>query len=210
MSGYESVFENESGISDIELPEEELLNSEEISNVEQVETDSSETEFIGHTEVSAFDNCELLTTEEVCSHLRENIPQSHLEGCRLVQYDPQHIEFYLNSSYMAFYEIYEHEIRIGPSERFDGSGEMLETITHEVGHHVHTELFSANPELAEKWGELHDECDCVSAYAETSVYEDFAETYAHYICDPEYLEVVSPEKYAFMRDDVFAGREYQE
>ena len=67
------------------------------------------------------------------------------------------------------------------------------------------------------WNDLHAESmvqyneegtGFVSDYARTNQSEDFAESYAAYIRDPEGLAFQSQEKYDFMRDYVFGGREY--
>lgn len=48
----------------------------------------------------------------------------------------------------------------------------------------------------------------VSPYARTNIYEDFAETYMNYVRDPQRLLFCSPEKYEFMRNEIFSGNEY--
>jgi len=74
------------------------------------------------------------------------------------------------------------------------------------------------PDLAVRWEQLHaasigrawiDGLGFVSEYAKTNQFEDFAESYMTYIRDPETLLFASPEKYQFMRDEVFFGREYE-
>ena len=102
---------------------------------------------------------------------------------------------------------------------YGGCEKILETATHEMGHNVHENLIATRPELAERWNALHEKSLAqyqldgrgfvFSTYATTNVFEDFAESYQHYIRDPERLRFMSPEKYAFMCDEVFAGREYQ-
>jgi hypothetical protein len=48
----------------------------------------------------------------------------------------------------------------------------------------------------------------VSDYARTDELEDFAESYMFYVRDPAVLRQASPEKYEFLRLELFAGREY--
>jgi hypothetical protein len=48
----------------------------------------------------------------------------------------------------------------------------------------------------------------VSDYARTNEYEDFAETYRVYVYEPEVLRFYNPDKYEYMRQVVFDGREY--
>lgn len=64
----------------------------------------------------------------------------------------------------------------------------------------------------EKDGELkwqHDDKDqFVTTYASTAPVEDFAESCAYYIADPETLKAKAPEKYEFMKKKVFHGQEF--
>jgi hypothetical protein len=45
---------------------------------------------------------------------------------------------------------------------------------------------------------------CITPYGTVNASEDFAESYACYMRDPEALKLL-PEKYAFMRDCIFSG-----
>jgi hypothetical protein len=49
----------------------------------------------------------------------------------------------------------------------------------------------------------------ISSYAKTDPYEDFGESLIAYFTDPEVLKQRSPEKYVFIKNQVMAGREYQ-
>jgi hypothetical protein len=75
---------------------------------------------------------------------------------------------------------------------------------HEIGHFV---FFLAISSAVKKlWvNELSRGSSCVTAYAGTNPWEDFAETYAYYVLQPRVLEDQLPEKYAYMRDCVFSG-----
>jgi tetratricopeptide (TPR) repeat protein len=83
------------------------------------------------------------------------------------------------------------------------------TLAHEIGHHVH--LYVLDGKDWHEWQRLHTRSsfpEYVSDYARSSAEEDFSESYAWYIHNPFALAKASPDKYAFMRDSVFAGREY--
>ncbi len=173
------------------------------------------TEFVDHTEISGFETSGLLTNEQLANYIRETIPPSHLEGCPSIEYASSDLYFLLHPDCLAYFDPQNHEIKVGPSERFvmysEGKEGMIDTVTHEIGHNAHQNLIENRPEVAKGWEEIHlvsGENEFVSDYARTNVYEDFAETYNTYVRDPELLQFVSPQKYEFMRDVVFSGREY--
>jgi hypothetical protein len=191
-------------------------SSEEINNLPLEianETGNECTELINCTEVSNFEDCEFTSTEEVGNYLREKIPLSHLENCPSIRYESQPSEICPNA--LGFINRHSREIKI--CSICEGKEELLETVTHEVGHNTHYNVMSNNPELANKWIEInqasytqnsYDGTGFVSSYAMTNEREDFAESYASYITDPEKLIFYSPEKYEFMKNEVFYGREY--
>jgi len=176
-------------------------------------------EFVGTTEVCNFEGCGLLSNEQLANYLNETLPPSHLEGCPSITFDPNNREFILSSNTLGFYECGSHAIHIADETRFsEGSEGVIDTVTHEVGHNAYAEVIETNSGLeakwqalnAESWQELQmDGTGFVSDYAMTNKYEDFAESYRAYVRDPEMLQVLSPDKYSFLRDYVFAGREYQ-
>lgn len=192
-----------------------------MNNVENLGTSGSETkEFANATEVCNFEGCNLLGNEQLAGYLNETLPPSHLEGCPSIEFDPNNHEFINSPNTLGFYECGSHVIHIADETHFPGGAEgVLDTVTHEVGHNAYAAIIENNSELVAKWEELNDESwlklltdstGFVSDYAMTSKYEDFAESYMTYIRDPEKLQLLSPEKYEFMRDYVFAGREYEQ
>lgn len=48
----------------------------------------------------------------------------------------------------------------------------------------------------------------VTQYAGKDLFEDFAESFVYYRYEPETLLALSPERYQYMKDKVFGGREY--
>lgn len=171
-------------------------------------------------EVRGFEQSELMTDQEVEDYLGEAFPPEHVnrESVKSVEYVDMYVphedgnvlgmtdyNFFTDTSKI---EIYRQEA--GGS--FDRS-EMERTIAHEVGHGVWNDMgwHELSPRQ-QAWGELSVNSapdDYVSEYAKTDLHEDFAESYATYIHDPELLQEVSPDKYDFMRDHIFQGREYQ-
>lgn len=61
--------------------------------------------------------------------------------------------------------------------------------------------------LEEKWDRPNDK-EFVRDYAGTEPAEDFAEAVAYYMYEPIKLKELDPEKYAFVKKNIFNGREY--
>ncbi|HPS91112.1 MAG TPA: hypothetical protein PKV33_03055 [Methanothrix sp.] len=176
-------------------------------------------EFIGSTEICDFEGCRLINNEQLANYLSETIPPSHLEGCPYIEFDPNNPQFTEFPGTLGFYECGSHAIHIAGDGCFpNGAEELKNTVTHEIGHNAYADIVENNPELAAKWEALNRESwqklnaegiGFVSDYAMTNKLEDFAESYQAYTRDPEKLQIMNPDKYAFMHDYVFAGREYQ-
>lgn len=99
-------------------------------------------------------------------------------------------------------------------------GLRFQTLVHEMGHNINS---SISPELNQRWLGMSSwvktgdkwEFDSVGAcmpsrYALTSPLEDFAETSSAYRYNGRALLAQCPEKYNFMKDNVFHGVEYRE
>jgi hypothetical protein len=182
------------------------------------ETANETSEFVSSTEICGFEDCELINNEQLANYLTETIPPSHFEGCPSIEFDPYHSLFIDNPNTLGFYECGSHAIHVCQESRFsDGVEGMVDTVIHEIGHNAYFDIIEYNPELNSQWETLYSESwlknlsegtGFVSDYAMTNKYEDFAESYKIYVRDPEILQVMSPEKYAFLRDSIFSGREY--
>lgn len=85
--------------------------------------------------------------------------------------------------------------------------EKIYIFTHELGHRA-ARYNSMKFDESEEWKSLSQATLPVSHYAKTNVAEDFAETYALYRINPLALMSISPAKYNFMKNKVFAGKEY--
>jgi hypothetical protein len=111
-------------------------------------------------------------------------------------------------------------------------GEMEQTMVHEVGHNAYYNMGDQNIVAWENLSSSSKPDEYVSnyttnghnltfsspglpltllpcqVYARTNGREDFAESYAAYVRDPQLLQDVSPQKHSFMRQQLFGGREY--
>lgn len=135
------------------------------------------------------------------------LPCFHLEGLREIVYAPD-----WHASIVTPYErlpqgqlkgeFRQRERRIVFFD-FDSAELFYHVLYHEVGHFVF--FLAINSKVKKRWvTEIYPHSACISPYGMTNASEDFAETYACYLLDPELLRQL-PEKYAFMRDCVFSG-----
>lgn len=104
---------------------------------------------------------------------------------------------------------------------FQGAqGLRFQTLVHEVGHNLHAKLpqekyaqwltLSSWVKTGDSWQyDILGAC-MPSKYGMTSPQEDFAETASAYRYNARALLAHCPEKYNFMRDNVFRGVEYRE
>ena len=168
------------------------------------------TEQFGFTEVHQVEVSEFLPLSEMLNYINDNIPEKHLEGCRNIRYEVDQ-RIFENSENLAYIQTQNHDICLGSSDRFLNKENLFEIVCHEIGHNVFQQFSDVMSPITEQWNGLHNKSQggVVSSYAQSSSVEDFALTYETYITDPEYLRMVNPEKYEFMRVHVFLGREYE-
>jgi hypothetical protein len=137
------------------------------------------------------------------------VPAFHLEGLREIVYLPEAAPGGGLSPYYGFScsrprgEFLQEERRIYVYD-FDGPDMFFHMLLHEIGHFV---FFLVIGSRVKKHWVVHifPGSSCVTPYAESSAIEDFAETYARYVLDPEQLQREYAVKHAFMRDYVFSG-----
>jgi hypothetical protein len=137
------------------------------------------------------------------------LPSFHLEGLREIIYDPEFLENDLSNLY-AIRPIQNRKGEFRQKERkivffeFDQPKLFYQILYHEIGHFVF--FLAINSRVKKQWvTEIYPHSECITAYGSVNACEDFAETYATYICDPDALKQL-PIKYAFMRDYIFSGR----
>ena len=178
--------------------------------IKEISENKESKEFIGTVEIKNFENCNIINNEKLVQYLDETIPLSHLEKCPSIEYDPN-----LKNGMLGSYEYKNHEIHIGDENRFSNTEKILDITTHEIGHNTYDILVEKNKELSDKWAQLYDESNnksdgtgFVSELSKIRKEEDFAESYMAYIRDPEKLQFMNIDKYEFMRDYIFTGKEY--
>lgn len=99
----------------------------------------------------------------------------------------------------------------------DHDEQRRSTIIHEIGHNIGNRLkqdesqpwldLSGWEERENKWTAIKEDA-MISKYGATNPAEDFAETFVAYRYNPQELQRVSPQKYAYMKKNVFLGLEY--
>ncbi|MBN1217469.1 MAG: hypothetical protein JXM69_00955 [Anaerolineae bacterium] len=160
-------------------------------------------------DVRNFEASGLITNQEVQDFLQTTIPLNHLNRCTRLSYISVTSEQQATPVSGRFVPLFRHIAVYAVSGGYQGSGEILDTLTHEIGHNVHYNLRIDNLELANQWAELHQQdAGFVSDYARTDEFEDFAESYRVYVRQPQILQLYSPLKYEFLRVNVFDGFEY--
>jgi hypothetical protein len=195
----------------------EIFYRESNESNEFSELKESSYELVEQTEISNFENIwfKEISTREVADYLHKYIPPSHLNNCHSIKYDSkQHPDsvFILGEtvSYPNGQDITIYSPTVWLKLPELAKKEILDTLTHEVGHNVHINLFKQYPNLCQEWQNLYQQegKGFVSQYATTRWEEDFAESYKTYVRDPEWLNIVNPEKYDFLKENVFSGREF--
>jgi hypothetical protein len=160
-------------------------------------------------DISNFEASGIMTNEQVETYLRETIPLSHLDRCVRIRYVPETATVHSTPASGQFMPVFRHISVYSVEGATLTPDELLDTLVHEIGHNVHFNMRSDNLELANHWADLHEQgLGFVSEYAQTNEYEDFAETYMVYVRQPQILQLYSPIKYEFMRQEVFDGYEY--
>ncbi|EQC43677.1 putative zinc-binding metallopeptidase [Bacteriovorax sp. Seq25_V] len=103
--------------------------------------------------------------------------------------------------------------------------EKITTILHEIGHNISDMTAIDEHDYTHYWVSLSswqsettdprdlkildDSKNFVSNYSTSSPAEDFAESFSAYIVNPKFLEQNAPEKYRFLKDEVFKSIEYK-
>jgi hypothetical protein len=160
--------------------------------------------------LSGFSQQEMIPIDDIVRSV-DRLPDFHLQGLRGIVYLPEGAP---DTSVLAGpYPVYPRCDPKGEfiqTERrifvygFDSPAMFFHMLHHEIGHFV---FFLAISSAVKKlWvNELSRGSSCVTAYAGTNPWEDFAETYAYFVLQPRLLEDQLPVKHAFMRDCVFSG-----
>lgn len=167
--------------------------------------------------ITDFEASGLITNEQVQDYLRQAVPAAHLDNCRVIRYIPRQVDVYSTPAAGKFIPLFRHISVYAAPPEYHNLEELLNTLVHEVGHNAYFNMRLENEDRAKRWIELHRQSQVifltegrgfVSAYARTDELEDFAESYLAYVRQPAALRQASPEKYEFLRLELFAGREY--
>jgi len=82
---------------------------------------------------------------------------------------------------------------------------FLHTLFHEIGHHVYFCIIGQR--LKNIWvTDIYRKDSFITNYASLNAAEDFAESYASYLLNPQGLETI-PIKYNFLKNFLFEGKE---
>ena len=168
------------------------------------------------TNVGNFSESGMTNTQEVANYIDESIPQDHLEGLDSIEYvnSDEAREEGILGMWVDDPEVGTVEIDVYPH---DDVGELYDTVSHEIGHNAEEKIPTS---AVNEWDNLYYDSSLdyifslgednrfVTDYATTSTEEDFAETYSFYINDPEMVQAICPDKYDFMKDHVFNGKEF--
>ncbi len=163
-------------------------------------------------EVKGFEKSGVMTNEDVKTYLKDTLPADHVRGDHIAGIHYQDEYRGVGDKYIAGNCSTGEVSRINifkqtPDGSFDRD-EMEDTLTHEVGHNVRNNL---TPEQQQQWDTISSSSktgEYVDDYAKTNTHEDFAQSYAYYVREPETLTLKSPAKFSFMKDVVFKGRQY--
>jgi Mlc titration factor MtfA (ptsG expression regulator) len=178
---------------------------------------------LGLPRVEGFEKSGVSSNAEVRQYLLDTFPERHVNNITMesVRYRDEVVSGKEKDSVELGHRdkrevvpgtmVFNKEIVIN-RQTADGNpdpAELRNTLAHEVGHQVYDAYLPG--EHQETWRALSGERpadQCVSPYAQTNPHEDFAESYMAYVRDPWDLKEASPDKYDFLRNKVFGGREY--
>ena len=169
--------------------------------------ESEEATFDSRVELwlAGFGEQSIVSTDDIVAAV-DRVPNHQLEGLRGIIYDPDRVTQELTplpepwrfSVKGAFFQsercvvVYDFASR----ERFE------HILFHEIGHYVFQYILDSF--TRKRWvTELYPASRHISAVASRNANEDFAESYATFLLEPERLLQI-PKKHAFMRGDVFS------
>jgi len=123
------------------------------------------------------------------------LPGEHLVDLLCVKYDP-----FRDIKFAGWYDPSQKRIVVF---QFRNEWDFYQLLYHEIAHHVFYNYLTIDERYV--WvNEISRFEEHVSSYALKNTHEDFAETYAQYVCSPMRL-LKMPVKYLFMNEVVFSG-----
>jgi hypothetical protein len=158
--------------------------------------------------ISGFSQQQVVNVSQIVAAI-DLLPNHHIEGLREIVYAP----FGLPGDLLDAYSVRPPGQRKGEfrqKERcivlyeIESLDLLFHVLYHEIGHFVF--FLALNSRVKKRWvTEIFPKSQCITSYGASNASEDFAETYACYVRDPDRLQLL-PAKFAFMRDWVFSGR----
>lgn len=136
----------------------------------------------------------------------DKVPAFHLQQLKEITYDPQRLMAkIINDPFADQHQkakgVYIQAHRTIAIYSIDTRSLFLHTLFHELGHHVYFVVIGQS--LKTRWVKQICRYDAFATdYAATNAAEDFAESYALYVLNPNELKAI-PLKYAFMHQYVF-------
>lgn len=115
-----------------------------------------------------------------------------LDGYTLSSYKLGPGKVVLANARMDFFDHWAQQTRL----------ERIQTVIHELGH-----VLAGKLDDSDAWKTLPE--SRVSKYAQTNPAEDFAESLTAYRIAPRRLKKISPERYEFIKTQVFSGLEFK-
>ncbi len=203
----------------------EMREYREVSQNKRIETQFKEKtgskRVLGLPRVEGFEKSGIISNQEVKDYLKDEFSERHANNVTMetVRYNDKFIKE-KEKTELAHWEkkeaapgigVFNKEIVVNRQMK-DGNIDrklMKDNIAHEVGHQVHNMYLEKRDQ--QEWIKITRDMPkdkFVSEYAKKDHFEDFAESYRYYLRNPEELKKASVEKYDFMRDHVFSGREY--
>lgn len=157
--------------------------------------------------VTGFGAQDLVDTKEIVRAI-DQLPAFHLEQLREISYEPLPEAFLALPGTNDGLSMYHNGEYVQRQRKiviylFDSRALFYQMLFHEIGHHVF--FLILNSKVKKRWvTQLHRAAPCITPYAAHSAAEDFAESYAAFVLNPAELKLI-PEKYNYMRDEVFSG-----
>ena len=157
--------------------------------------------------LAGFSAQNVVTTDEIVAAV-DRVPSDQLEGLRGIIYDPDRV----TQELAQLPEPWRFRVKgaFFKSERcivvyeFPTRPRFEHILYHEIGHYVFQYILDSF--RRKHWvTELYPDSPHVTPVASRNANEDFAESYATFLCDPQSLLQI-PKKHAFMRAEVFERR----
>ncbi len=160
-----------------------------------------------HLQLTGFSQQSYFSIDRVVQAV-DVLPAFHLEGLREISYLSNYqarieLIYSPNPDFVRRRGAFIQRERRIIIYNIDSPALFFHVLYHEIGHYVF--FLTLSSVVKKQWvTQIFPKSDCVTVYASTNPSEDFAESYACYVREPERLATI-PKKFAFMRDHVFSG-----